>query len=51
MFALYTIALSSVYISSTTVFHDSSKQIQQRARKNKIVARWHLAIAISSVKT
>ena len=51
MFALYTIELSSVYFSSTiTVFHDISKQIQQRARIGKIFARWHLAIAITSVK-
>ena len=32
-----------------TVFHDISKQIQQRARIGEIFARWHLAIAITSL--
>ena len=49
MFALYTIELISVYFSSATVFRDISKQIQQRARKGKIFARWHLAIDRYSV--
>ena len=30
------------------VIHDISKQIEQRARIEKIFARWHLAIAITS---
>ena len=34
--------------SLNTVFHDMSKQIQQRAPIGKIFARWHLAIAITS---
>ena len=42
------IELSSIHFSSITVFHDISKQIQQRARIGKIFARWHLAIAIAS---
>ena len=42
------IELSSIYFSLITVFHDISKQIQQRARKGKILARWHLAIALTS---
>ena len=41
--------LSSIYFSSITVFYDISKQIQQRARIGKIFARWHLAIAITSI--
>ena len=45
------IELSSIYFSSITVFHDISKQIQQRARIGKIFARWHLAIAIAGVYT
>ena len=44
------IELSSIYFSSITVFHDSSKQIQKRARIGKIFARWHLAMAITSNK-
>ena len=43
------IELSSIYFLSITVFHDISKQIQQRARTGKIFARWHLAIAIAGV--
>ena len=44
------VELSSIYFSSITVFHDTSKQIQQRARIGKIFARWHLAaIAITSL--
>ena len=43
------IELSSLYFSSVTVFHDISKQIQQRTRIGKIFARWHLAIAITSI--
>ena len=35
--------------SSITVFHDISKQIQQRARIGKIFARWHLAITHMAV--
>ena len=42
------IELGSIHFSSITVFHDISKQIQQRARIGKIFARWHLAIAITS---
>ena len=42
------IELSSIHFSSITVFHDISKQIQQRARIGKIFARWHLAIALTS---
>ena len=45
------IELSSIHFSSITVFHDISKQIQQRARiagTGKIFARWHLAIALTS---
>ena len=34
---------------SITVFHDILKQIQQRLRIGKIFARWHLAIAITSI--
>ena len=34
---------------SITVFHDIFKQIQQRLRIGKIFARWHLAIAITSI--
>ena len=34
---------------SITVFHDIFKQIQQRLRIVKIFARWHLAIAITSI--
>ena len=49
MFALYTIELTVYFSSTITVFHDICKQIQQRARKGKIFARWHLAIAITSV--
>ena len=30
---------SSIYFSLITVFHDISKQIQERARKGKILAR------------
>ena len=41
--------LSSICLSSITVFHDISKQIQQRARIGKIFARWHLTIAITSI--
>ena len=41
--------LSSICLSSVTVFHDISKQIQQRARIGKIFARWHLTIAITSI--
>ena len=40
--------IGSSYFSSITLFHDISKQIQQRARIGKIFARWHLAIAITS---
>ena len=39
------IELSSIYFSPFNVFHDISKQIQQRARiagTGKIFARWHL---------
>ena len=44
------VELSSIYFSSITVFHDTSKQIQQRASIGKIFARWHLAaIAITSL--
>ena len=44
------VELSSIYFSSITVFHDTSKQIQQRAGIGKIFARWHLAaIAITSL--
>ena len=39
--------LSSIYFSSSTVFHDISKQIQQRGRIGEIFSRWHLAIAIA----
>ena len=42
------IELSSIYFSLITVFHDISKQIQQRALIGKIFARWQLAIAITS---
>ena len=42
------IELSSINFLSITVFHDISKQIQQRARIGKIFARWHLAIALTS---
>ena len=38
----------NIYFSSVTVFHDISKQVQQRTRIGKIFARWHLAIAITS---
>ena len=34
--------------NTITVFHDISKQIQQRVRIDKIFARWHLAIATTS---
>ena len=37
------------YFSSITVFHDISKQIQQRARLGKIFPRWQLVIAITSI--
>ena len=43
------IELSSIYFSSITVFHDISKQIQQRKHIGKIFARWHIAIAITSM--
>ena len=42
------IELSLIHFSSITVFHDISKQIQQRARIGKIFACWHLAIALTS---
>ena len=42
------IELSSIYFSSIIVFHDISKQNQQRARIGKIFARWHLVIAMTS---
>ena len=32
-----------------TVIRDLSKQIEQRARIGEIFARWHLAIAITSL--
>ena len=43
------IELSLIYFSSVTVFLDISKQIQKRGRIGKIFARWHLAIAITSI--
>ena len=45
---LLVIELGSIYFSSVTVFHDISKQIQQRSCIGKIFARWHLVIAITS---
>ena len=45
----FAIELSSIYFSSITVFYDISKQNQQRTRIGKIFARWHLAIAITSI--
>ena len=38
-----------MFAYAITVIHDISKQIEQRARTGKIFARWHLAIAITSV--
>ena len=41
--------ISSTCLSSINVFHDISKQIQQRTRIGEIFARWHLTIAITSI--
>ena len=45
----YAIELSSIYFSEITVINDTSKQIEQRVHTGKIFARWHLAIAITSI--
>ena len=42
------LALSSIYFSSITVFHDISKQTPKLARVGKNFSRWHLATAITS---
>ena len=44
------IELRSIYFFINYLFYDISKQIQQRARIGKIFARWHLAIAITSLQ-
>ena len=45
----FAVEWSSIYFSAITVFHDISKHIRQGARIGKIFARWHLAIATTSV--
>ena len=40
--------ISSIYFSLITVFQDISQQIQHCVGIGKILARWHLAIAIAS---
>ena len=47
----YAIELSSIYFSEIAVIHDISKQIEQHVHIGKIFARWHLAIAITSIYT
>ena len=44
------IELSTLYYSPVTVFHDSSKQIQQCRCIGKIFVCWHLVIAITSLE-
>ena len=46
---VYAIELSSIYFWSIAVFQDIPKQIQQGANIDKIFARWHLAIAVTSI--
>ena len=44
----YAIELSSIYYLKLTVIHYISEQIKQRVRIGKILARWHLEMAITS---
>ena len=46
---MFAVEWSAIYFSAISVFHDIFKQIQQRLRIGKIFARWHLAIATTSV--
>ena len=49
LYIVNAIEFNSIYLSSITVFHDISKQLQQGARIYVLFLRWHLAIAITSL--